>query len=81
MLASIATTQLSVIAFPDYVGDSYLGTFFKLQVSKLPMYAWLFRYKIFNAILLIVFILAIISMGINIFIEVRRKKKKDEKRL
>ena len=80
MLCSIATTQLTVIAFPIYLNKSFLSQFFKNQVSKLPMYGWLFEKKIFNAILLVIFILALISMGINIFREVRKQRKQAQNR-
>lgn len=68
MLSSIATTQLAVLAFPLYLQSSYLGQFFRLYVFNLPMYGWLFSFRIFMACLDIIFLIA---LAVVIFHSVR----------
>lgn len=76
MLASIATTQLSVIAFPSYLAKSYLGQFFKNQVFLLPFWGWIYSNRIFMAILDVIFLLAIFVMIFQIVRAYLQSKKK-----
>lgn len=77
MLSSIATTQLAVLAFPNYLAKSYLGYFYQNQVRYLPMFGWLFSFRIFMAALDIIFFIAIAVMIFQTVRASRAEKKKD----
>lgn len=76
MLSSIATTQLTVIAFPTYLASSYLGQTFKNQIFFLPFFGWVYKNRIFMAILDIIIILSIFVMIFQIVKDYLKSKKK-----
>lgn len=76
MLYSIATTQLSVMAFPTYLSKSYLGTFFRQQVFNLPFWGWIYSKRIFMAALDVIFLIALFVMIFQIVRAYLQSKKK-----
>lgn len=77
MLTSIATTQLTVMVFPTYLQESYLGNFFRTQVFKLPFFGWIYQNRIFMAILDIIFLMSLCVMIFQIVrAHLQSKKKK-----
>lgn len=76
MLSSIATTQLTVIAFPTYLAESYLGKQFINSIISLPFFGWIYRYRIFMAVLDIIFIMSICVMIFQIVRAYLQNKKK-----
>lgn len=62
MLSSVATTQLTILAFPSYLQNSYLGQLFDVAILNLPMFGWLYTNRIFMGILVIVSFMSIFAM-------------------
>lgn len=77
MLTSIGTTQLTVLAFPRYLGESYLGQIINTQVANLPFFGFIYNYRIFMAAMDIIFF---ISIGVMIFQIVREALKNKKKK-
>lgn len=77
MLYSIATTQLSVMAFPTYLSKSYLGQFFINQVFNLPFWGFIYSKRIFMAALDIIFLIAFCVMIFQIVRAYLQSKKKE----
>lgn len=75
MLSSIAITQLAVLAFPTYLLQSYLGTFVYGIVFKLPLFGFLYQYRIMMACLEGIFVIALGVMIFQIVKECRNRKK------
>ncbi len=60
MLASLATAQLSVTCFPVYVKVSFLAIFFTTEViDNQKFFGFIYGNRIFNGILLIVFLVGL----------------------
>lgn len=77
MLYSIATTQLSVMAFPLYLSKSYLGQFFRTQVFNLPFWSFIYSKRIFMAGLDIIFLIALFVMifqCVRAYLQSKKKK-------
>lgn len=76
MLSSIATTQLTVMAFPTYLAQSYLGQQFTKYIFHLPFFGWIYSYRIFMAALDIIFLMSICVMIFQIVRSYLANKKK-----
>lgn len=76
MLTSIGTTQLTVLTFPSYLNESYLGQIINTQVAYLPFFGFIFKYRIFMAAMDIIFF---ISIGVMIFLIVKESLKNKKK--
>lgn len=60
MLASLATAQLSVVCFPVYVQSSFLAIFFTSEViDNQGFFGFIYGKRIFNAMLLIIFLIGL----------------------
>lgn len=78
MLCSIATTELTIITFPTYLQNSFLGTLFIDQIFKLPMFGWLFSNRIFMYAFCIIEIITFIFMIVKIIRLCMKSRKKDK---
>ncbi len=75
MLSSVATTQLTILAFPTYLQNSYLGQLFDVAILNLPMFGWLYTNRIFMGVLVIVSFMSIFAMIYKIVTICMSKKK------
>lgn len=79
LLASTATTQLSVLAFPSYTyNGSLIGNTFEFQVSQLPLFGVFYNRRIFPIIMLCVTILQGIYSLVKHFVLKKKVGKKND---
>jgi LMBR1 domain-containing protein 1 len=78
MLTSVATTQLTILAFPTYLESSYLGELFADAIFNLPMFGWLYSNRIFMGVFCIVSIMSIFVMIYRIVVLCLKKGKNNE---
>lgn len=75
LLASIATTQLSVNAFSQYTAGSYIGTVYSVMVPNLPFFGWIFVNRIFPMAFMVIFLIYGLYLIVNAVLKCRKKKK------
>jgi hypothetical protein len=79
LLASVATTQLTVYAFSSYTQFSYIGMVFTLQVYNLPMFGWVYEKRVFPMAMMAVLLLQVLYMVVSAVLRGRKEKKEKEK--
>jgi hypothetical protein len=57
LLASVATTQLSVFAFESYTSQCFIGEIFNNQVMNLTFFGYVYQERIFPIAMLSVLLL------------------------
>ena len=75
LLASVATTQLSVFAFQKYTSISYIGNVFFNQIAYLPFFGFIFQKRVFPDAMMAVMLLYAIYAIIAAVLRSRKAKK------
>lgn len=65
MLASVATTQLSVFAFSGYTSNCYIGKIFSTQINNLPFFGWIYTKRVFPMAMMAILLLQILYVSIS----------------
>lgn len=78
ILASVATTQLSVFAFQSYTSTCYIGNVFYTQVAFLPFFGFIFEKRIFPIAMVGVMLLYSLYAIIAAVLRSRKAKKAEE---
>ncbi len=63
---------MSIIAFPTYIRNSYIGLFFFNQVRNLPLFGFLYNDRIYTIVFLVLVGLSLIVLAIKICREKRK---------
>lgn len=75
LLASVATTQLSVNAFNQYTAGSYIGMVYTVMVPNLPFFGWLYVHRVFPMAFMVIFLIYGLYLIVNAILKCRKKKK------
>lgn len=66
LITSLSIFEMCMITFPNYLKNSYMGTFFSSQVRNLPLFGFLYRDRIYTIAFLALMGLSLIYMVIKI---------------
>lgn len=65
LLTSLSILEMSIIVFPTYLKNSYMGNLFLFQVIKLPVFGFLYGDRIYTIVFLCMFGLAMLYLAIK----------------